>query len=162
MVFAGEIVLQSKIAQRASERLQATHTSLDTVEVWCSIQSILMAAGNVSKILWPNQKQKARGERLRQILKVEEDNILSDRRFRNHFEHYDERIEEWFNNQTSAVYTDLSMNPSLRGTTARNDHRGYNSFNNTLVFRGDTLDLGQVLKVLEDILDNCKPYALIN
>src|SRR5258705_13763149 len=92
MVFIGEIVLQSKIAQRAAERLQATQKNFDKVEVWCSIQSILVAAGNVSKILWPNQKHKVRGERLRQILKVQKSNLLSDRRFRNHFEHYDERI----------------------------------------------------------------------
>jgi len=160
MVFIGEIVLQSKIAQRAAERLQATHNNFDKVEVWCSIQSILVAAGNVSKILWPNQKYKVRGERLRQILKLENDNPLSDRKFRNHFEHYDERIEDWFNNQTSAVYTDLAMNSSLRGTTASLDHRGYNSFNNTLIFRGESLDLGKVLKALEEILGNCKPYTL--
>jgi hypothetical protein len=160
MVFIGEIVLQSKIAKRAAERLQAAHNNFDKVEVWCSIQSILVAAGNVSKILWPNQQHKVRGERLRQILKVEKGNLLSDRKFRNHFEHYDERIEDWFNNQTSAVYTDLAMNPSLRGTTASRDHRGYNSFNNTLIFRGESLDLGKVLKALEDILDNCKPYTL--
>lgn len=159
MVFIGEIALQSKIAQRAAERLLANNNA-DKVEVWCSIQSILVAAGNVSKILWPNQKYDARGERLRQMLKVEKSNLLSDRRFRNHFEHYDERIEDWFNNQSSAVYTDLSMNPSLRGVTASRDHRGYNSFNNTLIFRGESLDLGEVLIALEKVLDNCKPYTL--
>jgi hypothetical protein len=161
MVYIGEIVLQSKIAQRASERLLgATRDNFDKVEVWCSIQSILVAAGNVSKILWPNEKHKARGERLRQILKVEKGNVLHDRRFRNHFEHYDERIEDWFNNESSAVYTDLAMNPILRGATASRDHRGYNSFTNTLVFRGETLDLGEVMKALEEILDSCKPYTL--
>lgn len=160
MVFIGEIVLQSKIAQRASERLQAAHNTFDKVEVWCSIQSILVAAGNVSKILWPLQKYKSRGERLRQMLNVNEDNLLSDRKFRNYFEHYDERIDDWFNNQPSAVYTDLAMNPSLRRKAATSDHRGYNSFNNTLIFRGESLDLSEVLKALEEILDKCKPFAL--
>ncbi len=160
MVFISEIVLQSKIAHRAADRLQATHDNFDKVEVWCSIQSILVAAANVSKILWPRQKYKSRGERLRQMLNVNEDNLLSDRKFRNHFEHYDERIEDWFNNQSSAVYTDLAMNPSLRGPMATNDHRGYNSFNNTLIFRGESLDLNEVLNALEEILDNCRPYVL--
>lgn len=160
MVLISEIVLQSKIAHRASDRLQATHDNFDTVEVWCSIQSILVAAGNVSKILWPHEKYKSRGERLRQMLNVSEDNLLSNRKFRNHFEHYDERIETWFSNQPTAVYTDLSMNPSLRGSMATNDHRGYNSFNNTLVFRGESLDLNEVLNALKEILDNCRPYVL--
>lgn len=144
MVLISEIVLQSKVARRAADRLQATHDNFDQVEVWCSIQSILIAAGNVSKILWPYQKYKSRGEKLRLMLKVNEDNILSDRKIRNHFEHYDERIEDWFNNQSSAVYTDLAMNPSLRGAIATNGHRGYNSFNNTLIFRDKSLDLNEV------------------
>lgn len=160
MVFIGEIVHQSKIAQRAAERLEA-NDNFDKVEVWCSIQSILVAAGNVSKILWPvKEKYKVRGEKLRRILKVEMSNPLSDRKFRNYFEHYDEQIEEWFNNHSSAVYTDLSMNPSLRGPFASRDHRGYNSFDNTLIFRGESLDLGEVLKALKELLENCKPYTL--
>ena len=160
LVLIDEIVLQSKIAQRANERLQATQESLDRLEVWCSIQSILVATGNISKILWPiNKNNKLRGERLRQILKVEETNILSDRTFRNHFEHYDERIEELFNNASSLTYRDLAMNPSFRGASIANVDRGYNSFNNTLIFRGEVLDLNNIFKALEEILNNCKPYT---
>lgn len=157
MVLIGEIVLQSKIARKAAERLESPDSDVDT---WSSIQSILVATANVSKILWPTIKYKARGERLRQMLRVENSNVLSSRKFRNYFEHYDEQIDEWFKNQSSAVYTDLSMNPSLSGVGARS-HRGYNTFDNTLVFRGESLDLGEVLKALEEILNNCKPYALV-
>jgi hypothetical protein len=161
MIFISEIVLQSKIAQRASERLKATNSNFDRIEVWCSIQSILVAAGNVSKILWPSNKYKIRGERLRQMLKVEEKNILSSRKFRNHFEHYDERIEEWFESRSGGVYIDLAMNPSLSGNMlSDNSHRSYNSFNSTLIFRGESFDLTEVLKALEEIYENCKPYVL--
>lgn len=160
MIFIDEIVLQSKIAHKAVERLEATHDSFDQVEVWCSIQSILVAVGNVSKILWPSPKYKIRGERLRQLLKVEEENLLRNRKFRNRFfEHYDELVEEWFSSHSSGVYIDLAMNPSFPGRTL-NSHRGYNSFNNTLIFRGESLDLGEVLKALKEIHDNCKPYVL--
>lgn len=151
-------MLQSKIARRASERLESSDNDVDT---WSSIQSILVATANVSKILWPTIKYKARGERLRQMLRVENSNILSSRKLRNYFEHYDEQIDEWFTNQSSSVYTDLAMNPSLTGRFDLGSHRGYNSFNNTLIFRGESLDLGEVLKALEEILNNCKPYALV-
>lgn len=161
MVLIGEIALQSKIGLRAYERLQASQDINDKVEVWGAIQLLLAAAGNVSKLLWPvSKKHAARGVRLRQLLNVETDNLLADRKFRNHLEHYDERIEEWFNNQSSAVYTDLALNPALRGSFASKDHRGYNSFNNTLVFRGESLDLEQLTKALEDLLVKCKPYTL--
>lgn len=162
MILIGEIALQSKIAQRAAERLRATNDNFDHVETWCSIQTILVAAGNVSKILWPNKKYKIRGERLRQLLKVEMENALSSRAFRNHFEHYDERIEDWFENSSQSVYIDLAINPSFRSGIFKdpplNTHRGYNSFNNSLVFRNETLYLDEVLNALDNILNNCKSY----
>jgi hypothetical protein len=161
MIFIDEIVLQSKIARRAAERLQAANESFDHIEIWGSIQSILVATGNISKILWPNKKYEKRGERLREILKVEKSNPINNRKFRNRFfEHYDEMVEDWFEHQSQGVYIDLAMNPSLGGIGTNNTHRGYNSFNNTLVFRGELLDLDEVLKALEEILDSCKPYAL--
>jgi len=162
MILVGEIVLQAKIAQRAAERLRATNDDFDHVETWCSIQSILVAAGNVSKILWPNQKYKTRGEKLRQLLKVEKNNPLSSRKFRNHFEHYDERVEEYFQSNSQGSYIDLAMNPSFRsgvfGDPPLNTHRGYNSFDNTLVFRDEILDLNELLMALDNILNNCKSY----
>ncbi|MBB6111267.1 hypothetical protein SAMN05421821_11177 [Mucilaginibacter lappiensis] len=164
MILIGEIVLQSKIAQRAAGRLRATHENFDHVETWCSIQSILVSVGNVSKILWPIEKYKGRGVELRKILKVEKDNPLSNRKFRNHFEHYDERVDEYFSYNSQGLYIDLAMNPSLTsgifGDLPLNTHRGYNSFNNTLVFRDEMLDLNEILVALDDLLTNCKPYSL--
>lgn len=114
-IFLGEILLQTKIAFRANERLDSSQDTFDNLEVRCSVQSILVSAANVSKILWPTtKKHQKRGDRLREILKVEESNPLSNREFRNHFEHYDSRIEEWFDNCSGGVYVDLAMNPSLR------------------------------------------------
>ncbi|MFY0483446.1 hypothetical protein ACI6PS_12655 [Flavobacterium sp. PLA-1-15] len=162
LIFLGEIVLQSKIAFRANERLEATKDNFDNLEVWCSIQSILVSVANVSKILWPTfKKYQERGERLRKTLNVEESNPLSNRIFRNHFEHYDSRIEDWFSNRSGGVYVDLVMNPSLNGRDFENfHHRGYNSFNDTLIFRGELLDLNEILNALEEIRNNCKGLVL--
>ncbi len=161
MILIGEIVLQTKIAKRADERLQATHEKFDNIETWCSIQSILVAAGNVSKILWPTQKYKTRGVELRKLLQVELSNPLASRAFRNHFEHYDERVEEYFMSNSQGLYTDLAMNPHLNaglfGHIPMHTHRGYNSFNNTLVFRDEILDLTEIMIALDELLNNCKP-----
>lgn len=178
MTFVGEIVLQAKIAKKAFERLQTANDNLDGIEVWGAIQSILVATGNVSKILWPPAKaDKTRGEKLRQILNVEKDNMLSERKFRNHFEHYDSRIEDYFKKQGNGGinYTDLAMNPSLSEHLLAmqygsefasqfkkpldNIHRGYNSFNNTLIYWGDVLDLNELMKALDAIHEACKRYG---
>ena len=70
------------------------------------------------------------------MLLVEADNTLSDRKFRNHFEHFDERIEERFNNRLGGVNIDLAMNPSFNGDIDGNYNRGYHSFDNSLIFLG--------------------------
>ena len=165
MVFVGEIVKQAKIAQRAAERLQAANDPdhFDELEIWVSIQSILVAAANVSKILWPSRKlSEARGETLRKLLNIDERNLLSDRKFRNHFEHYDERIEDWFEKNGSAVYMDSSIDPfgSIWGGNPPNRHRDYNPLTQTLTFRGESLDIAALLSVLEEIRGKCRPYAL--
>jgi hypothetical protein len=162
MVFIGEIVLQSKIAHRAAERLLANRDKFDQIEVWCSIQSILVAAGNVSKILWPQKKCAARGEKLRKLLNIDQNNLLADRKFRNHFEHYDERIEAWFVENPSAVYRDTVIDPfkSICRQTLANNHRVYDPLTQTLTFRGDSVDLAAVLNELDEIRLKCRPFAL--
>jgi hypothetical protein len=158
-ILIGEIDFQSKLAQRGAERLKAAVETFDRVEIWSSIQSILIAAGNISKILWPKKKYEDRGEKLRDLFKVDNNNILRNRKFRNQLEHYDELVDELFNNQPTTSYIDLAMNPSMSSFGAKNCHRGYNSFNNTLVIRGQTLDLSAVLKAIEEIKFKCSPYV---
>ena len=160
LVFISEIVMQSKIAERAAERLV---TCEDYVEKWSAIQSILVAAANVSRILWPQRKTSAaRGKILRTLLNVDDRNLLADRNLRNHFEHYDERIEKWFEENCSAVYMDLRIDPfkSIWGPNPANFHRGYNPMTQTLTFRGESVDLAAILKALEEIRHKCRYPAL--
>lgn len=161
-VFIGEIVKQAKIAKRAAERLPASTDNFDQIEVWCSIQSILVAAGNVSKLLWPSRTHAARGEMLRKLLNVDDRNLLSDRKFRNHFEHYDERIEDWFEKNSSGVYMDSRIDAfeSIWGRSSTNFHRAYNPLTQTLAFRDESVDLAAVLNALEEIRHKCRPFAL--
>lgn len=161
MALVSEIALQSKIAERAAERLAS---STGTVEVWGSIQSILVAAAIVSKILWPARKQSmARGKQLRELLSVDDDNLLADRTFRNHFEHYDERIEEWFENSNSSVYADLRIDPfePTPLSLPRLFHRSYNPTSRILSFRNESIDLTAVLTALAAIREKCRMFVLV-
>mgnify|MGYP006175649251 FL=1 len=51
------------------------------------------------------------------------------------------------------------MNPSFPGRNL-NSHRGYNSFNNILEFRGEILDFNEILNKLKEIRNNCKGLCL--
>lgn len=159
-VFLFEIGQQVRIAKRAFERLEVACDSdhFDDLEAWSAIQSILIAAGNVSKILWPSRKSSdERGEVLRKLLGVDDQNLLSDRKFRNHFEHYDERIEDWFERSPSAVYTDSVIDPfgSIWGSNPPNRHRAYNPLTQKLTFRGEVVDFSALLNALNEIRVKC-------
>jgi hypothetical protein len=47
-------------------------------------------------LYYTDTKTKRRGERLKQILSISDESPLKSRVLRDHFEHYDERIDEWF------------------------------------------------------------------
>lgn len=160
MALISEIVNQSKFAERAAVRLAEAS---DEIDVWGSIQSILVTAANVSKILWPARKQyKARGKQLRELLDVGDSNLLSRRTFRDHFEHYDERIEDWFDKTNSAVYMDLRIDPfePTPWSLQQFFHRNCNPVSQTLSFRNESIDLAAVLNALEEIREKCQLFAL--
>ena len=160
MALISEIVTQSKFAEKAADQLAK---SADSVEVWGSIQSILVAVANVSKILWPARKKYvARGRQLRILLGVDDDNLLADRTFRNHFEHYDERIEDWFEGSNSAVYMDSRIDPFAPTPLglSQSFHRSYNPSSRTLSFRNESIDLSTVLAALAEIREKCRFFAL--
>lgn len=160
MALIGEIVTQSKFAEMAANQLTK---SSESIEVWGSIQSILVAAANVSKILWPARKQyMARGKHLRRLLGVDDDNLLSDRTFRDHFEHYDERIEDWLDNNNSAIYMDSRID-SFEPTPLSLPqffHRSYNPTNQTLSFRNESINLAKVLAAIAEIREKCRGFVL--
>src|SRR5690606_41542207 len=111
----------------------------DRVEVWASIQSILVAAANVSKILWLAKASATRGEHLRKLLDVPDDSFLQHRTIRNHFEHYDERVEEWFKKSASVAYTDSSIDAMEPGPWSFRPfvHRRYDPVTQELHFRDE-------------------------
>lgn len=163
MTLLDEIALQAQIAIRAFERLNAEENQFDQIEIWGAIQSILVSSGNVSKILWPMKKFGERGKLLRQYLNIPENHILAPRVFRNHFEHFDERVEERFNKIPYGVYEDRAMNPSLPPVFDDREQmcqRGYNTFNHTLIFDGEILDIQALLNALKDLINYLKVNKL--
>ena len=152
--FLMEIIFQAKMAEYAFTRLKENANHSDQMETWSSIQLILIAAGNVSKILWPGRKaNKDRGIQLRRLLKIQDENPIADRKFRDHFEHYDERLEKWTENRNG--YYDFAMNPSMYLFGHHNVSRGYNVDSNTLVFQGEVLDLNVIINALKEIKAKC-------
>ncbi|WP_067029224.1 hypothetical protein [Allomuricauda sp. CP2A] len=155
--FVSELIFQAELVSNSYERLKEAVDDFDKTAVWSSIQSILISSGNISKILWPaKSKYKVRGEELRKLIKIDSESVLKSRKFRNKFEHYDELLDDFFKDKDIYSYTDLAMNPSLYLSIGESCHRGYNSFDNTLIIHGEILDLNDIVDAVEQIKLKCK------
>ncbi|MBQ0733896.1 hypothetical protein [Aquimarina celericrescens] len=157
--FISEIIFQADLASHAHERLKKSVDAFDHIGIWSAIQSILISSSNISKILWPKSKYAKRGQKLRKLLKIDSKCVLRSRKFRNKFEHYDDFISDFFEDKNIYAYTDFVMNPSLQ-SFGLDCHRGYNSYNNTLVIRGEILDLNSIIDTVKEIKLKCKSLFL--
>jgi len=135
---------------------------------WYSVQSLLMAAANVSKLLWPSYRKGEnlvpnRGEVLRKSLAIDDEHSpLSKRTLRDHFEHYDARLEHWAATSEKRNLHDLgvtsfgSASPSADSAQAGisdpgDQMRSFNADSNTITFRGEVHHLQPIVDALADV-----------
>jgi hypothetical protein len=109
-VFQRQIELQCQAVLVATHEFNSAMTTGDMTHAWIAIQNILTAAANVSKALW-GQGGKFAEERepLRASLQVDDTSALRDVAMRNHFEHYDERLDKWWDSSATHIHFDMSV-----------------------------------------------------
>ena len=81
---------------------------------WYSVQGILVAAANLSKIFWPSEKRKngkfvERGMHLRKRFDVQDESPLATQDVRHAFEHFDERFQEWLEANPDTGFSDSGV-----------------------------------------------------
>jgi hypothetical protein len=76
-------------------------------ELWASVESLLNAAGNIARVLWGQRGEQA-GQRapIRRYFDVDDSSPLKKVAMRNNFQHFDERIERWWNESSSRTFID--------------------------------------------------------
>jgi len=161
--FLHEMKTQCEFAVLAFEDLELPGFSAGLGRFWFSIQSFLVAVGNISKILWPSDGRYAeRGERLRLLLGITDASPIQCRSFRNYFEHFDERLEKWFAIPHPRDIVDRNIGPirTLGGLDAKHFLRNYAFDVHALFFQGERYDLVPVCEEVKTLLS--KASALLN
>jgi len=95
-----------------------------------------------------------RGKKLRARVSVTEDSCLKPKHFRNHFEHYDERIQEWFDSSRPAGFADfcIGWDDSFGGGLGQPHFmRNFNPHTQTLYFRGERYEFPPVVVALRQL-----------
>ena len=153
-LFVREVDRQARFGLRAAAELRHAVVSSDMECVWYSVQGLLVATGNVSKLLWPSRGgSPERGDVLRRVLRVGDDSPLASRTFRNHFEHFDERLEAWGISPRTHMVADDNVGPlgAISGGASPVFVRNYDPSTETLTFRGEVYELRPVIDALENL-----------
>src|SRR5215216_1443263 len=112
-MYQREVERQCKFALMAHDDLHQTLRQNDMYRVWFSVQALLVALGNVSKLLWPiKERIPGRGAQLRESLSIKDSSPLKDRNFRNQFEHFDEKLDDWALSSENLDYADSNVGTS--------------------------------------------------
>jgi hypothetical protein len=158
-VFLSEIVTQCDFALRAMDLLRRSLAAKDTRGVFWSAQALLGATGNVSKLLWPSAtKYSGRGNELREALGVSDDSPVAPRTFRNHFEHFDERLDQWAakSKRHNFVDSNIAGLGAIGGIDPEDFLRNLDPTTLNLSFRGDSYDLRTVDAALRKIHETAR------
>lgn len=131
---------------------------------WMTAQTIVVAAANISKALWGTWDAQVERETLRTSLDVDDSSPLKLRSMRNHYEHFDRRLEEWHvaprPADTPRFHIDMFIG-NLTGKEFRPPplpieiFRGFNPETFELTFWGETFNVNDVAGESVRILVNC-------
>jgi hypothetical protein len=153
-IFQREVERQTRFALLAASDLEAAPKAGDMDRIWYAVQALLVAAGNVSKLLWPSQPLvPSRGEEIRHSLAVPDDSALAPRTFRNHFEHFDQRLEQWAASSQRKNFADSNVGPPgmISGLEPGDYLRNLDTTQLAVTFRGDTYLLKPILEALKEL-----------
>jgi hypothetical protein len=153
--YVAELERQIEYVKLSAKALDETIRSNNVQETFRNLHSFLTHAACISKLFWPpEQKSKARGVFLRELLSVKEETSpgLSNRSLRNSLDHFDERLDEAFSKGHGKLFVDsnigsvgaIDLGPELV-------FRNYDPTSRIYTFREQDFDLGQICKEVGDI-----------
>ncbi len=107
-----EVRLQCKQANYAFQNIRGSLSALDSERVFFFVDGFVGHAVQVSRLFWPDRAaSKARGERLRSELKVDDQSPLRLHDIREAVQHPDEYFEDWLKPLENRGYVDMNIMP---------------------------------------------------
>jgi hypothetical protein len=153
-IYQMEVKRQCKFALIAAQDINNALQYNDMDRIWYSIQAFVVAVGNISKILWPsNALLPERGADIRKSLLVDDDSPLGPRKFRNHFEHFDERLEIWATSSEHMGLVDSNVGPPgmIAGHDPGDYLRNFDTRNFAVTFWGDEYVLPPIVTAVQEL-----------
>ncbi|MDP9237576.1 MAG: hypothetical protein M3P30_09315 [Chloroflexota bacterium] len=165
-MYLRQIWFQSEYAMIAEEELDSSDD--DIVHVFYALESLLTAAANISKVLWGTYRRTAlRRKPLRDLLIVAKKSPLNSTKMRNHFEHFDECIDEWWDQRLQHErfgYVDMNIGVGIDERMGRDKlwMRNWEPTSGLLWFWGQRFDVRAVLAEIHRIRNEITAQNLLN
>jgi hypothetical protein len=173
-LFQAHIRDECRSVLHAAADFDTALASGDYDRVWIDLHNLVTAAGNVSKALWgsgrPEQKAKQSAVRhpVRQSLGLSDQETykLQEVAFRNHLEHYDEKLLKWWETSDTHIHVSRVIGRNAVGGNAiqpRDIFQQYLPDSGEVIFWGETFDVGRLVRECSEILkvaerETAKPF----
>jgi len=147
-IFQRQVAFQLNALLDAHAGLVAALGQQNMDEVWFAVEHLLSAAANASKALWgQGAATNAARKSLRESLGVSDASPLSERRMRNHFEHYDERLDEWWEKSPNHNIADRNLAPvgGIAGLDRLSMFRQLDPMTMEVIFWGETFNIPEIV-----------------
>lgn len=114
----------------------------DVDRVFFALEALLNAVANLSKAFWgPGGRFSAQRKPLRDSVGLSDESALRDVGMRNHFQHFDERLDRWWKESKNHNYIDMSLSHGGFPTENVDRFRRYIPETGELWFWGERYDI---------------------
>ncbi len=152
----------------AIKALNAALASSGHTDPFGPAQAFVHHAAAVSRIFWPpgardkkaRQRSQRRGELLRQAIGLHSPHAVQARTLRDHFEHFDERLDDWAERSKNRCIVKrlVGQRRAIAGDAISDEDiiHHYDPTTNVYAFRGEKFDVQALATGLDDIYAKVK------
>lgn len=159
-VFQKQVLLQCDFLLAAASQVNAAVDQNDACACFFALQNFLNAGANIAKALWGSGGKRAEARKpLRDTIGIDDNSPLRQVGMRNNFEHFDERLERWWD-ESRGCYIDLLIRKAIFVGSAEIDKfRQYDPTTTNLTFWGEDFNLQEIISEVRRILPRLEREA---
>lgn len=154
--FQTQVSIQCRYLLYSADIINEGVTKHDPRLTFYGIHNLLNAAANVTKALWGSGKTHPRAparKPLRDSLGVTDSSPLKTTRVRDDFEHFDERIDHWWDTSISRNFVDMNVGIPLSGIDESDKFRDFNPATMDVTMLGQVVNIRELIDEARRILE---------
>lgn len=161
-IYQQQVLLHCNYVFMARKQINDGLARRDPEAIFFGVQNLLNAAANIAKALWGERgKMSAQRKELRDSIGVGDDSPLHEVDMRNNFEHFDERLDRWWNESTDHNYVGFVIGPrsAISGMDEKDILRHFDPATTNVIFWSQRFNIQAIITEIERILPKLRTEA---